>query len=473
MKGHFRTWAKALLAVAALAAAVGLAPQAGAQVRTREPNSEYARRRAALRAGADAPIVIFGFTGRENANPAYVFNQENNFYYLTGHNEEGAALVLLPDSAGAAEAKETLYLPPHNRATERWGGIHMSWDDADAREKTGFDAVRSFEALSADLSILAKTFPTFYTLLPGQNDAGYPHLKNWQTWLTEKVKDVKLADIGPKVGAMRQIKSAGEIELLTRAIEISVDAQLAAMKMMAPGLYEYQVAARMEEIHFAGGCETEAYAPIVGTGFNSTVLHYDTIGARIQDGDVVVLDVGGQYSGYAADITRTLPANGKFTARQREIYDIVYGAQQAALAAVKPGMVLTRGAETLYRIAYDYINTHGKDLHGQPLGKYFIHGLGHHIGLDVHDAGDPARPLAPGMVITIEPGIYIPEEKLGVRIEDDVLVTATGYKLLTARLPRTAEEIEKAMAAPRTSGRERMPEAPAAALPKEKAARPR
>jgi Xaa-Pro aminopeptidase len=165
---------------------------------------------------------------------------------------------------------------------------------------------------------------------------------------------------------------------------------------------------------------------------------------------VVVLDTAGQYGGYSADISRTLPANGHFSPRQREIYEIVLGAQNAALAALKPGMTFARtGPNSLYRIAYDYINTHGKDREGQPLGRYFIHGLGHHIGLNVHDAGDPYRALEPGMVVTVEPGIYIPEEKLGVRIEDDALITETGYKLLTERLPREPDEIEKIMAAAR------------------------
>jgi Xaa-Pro aminopeptidase len=249
---------------------------------------------------------------------------------------------------------------------------------------------------------------------------------------------------------MRQIKSPGEIALLTRAIDLSVDAQLDAMRMVRPGLYEYQVAARMVQIHANGGCETEAYAPIVGTGLHSTILHFNELDALIQDGDVVLLDVGGQCSGYAADITRTLPANGHFTPRQREIYEIVLGAQNAVLAAMKPGATLGReGDHSLFKIAYDYMNSHGTDREGRTLGRYFIHGLGHHIGLDVHDAGDPNRPLEPGMVVTNEPGIYIPAEKIGVRIEDDVLITPTGYKLLTARLPRTVSEIEAIMAEPK------------------------
>ena len=161
----------------------------------------------------------------------------------------------------------------------------------------------------------------------------------------------------------------------------------------------------------------------------------------------MVLDVGAQFSGYSADITRTIPANGKFTPRQREIYEIVLGAQNAAISAVKPGAQLCRkGDNSLFKIAYDYINTHGKDKQGKPLGQYFIHGLGHHIGLNVHDVGDTCRRLEPGMVITIEPGIYIPEENLGVRIEDDVLVTETGGKVLSEKLTRDPSEIERIMA---------------------------
>jgi Xaa-Pro aminopeptidase len=196
------------------------------------------------------------------------------------------------------------------------------------------------------------------------------------------------------------------------------------------------------------GCEWPSYPPIVGSGFFSTVLHYDADDHQMNDGDVVVLDVAGSYSGYASDITRTLPVDGHFTPRQREIYEIVLGAQSAVLTAVKPGaMFRGHGKEpSLQQIAYEYINTHGKDLHGKPLGPYFIHGIGHSVGLNVHDPAEYEQPLQAGMVITDEPGIYIPEEKLGVRIEDDILVTQDGAELLTRRLPRTVDEIEKIMA---------------------------
>jgi Xaa-Pro aminopeptidase len=239
--------------------------------------------------------------------------------------------------------------------------------------------------------------------------------------------------------------------MLQKAVDLSVDAQLDAIRHMRPGLFEYQVAARMKEIHELGGCAREAYAPIVGAGFNSTVLHYSALDNEIKDGDVVVMDVAGEYGGYAADITRTVPANGKFTPRQREIYEIVLGAQNAALAALKPGAVLRDGPGSIQQITYDYINTHGKNREGRSLGQYFIHGVSHHLGLNVHDPSDRKKPLEAGMVITVEPGIYIPEENLGVRIEDDVLITKDGYQLLTARLPRSVEEIEKLMAEGRAS----------------------
>ena len=417
--------------------------------RDREPNSVYAERRARLAAELKEPVLLFGYTGRENSSPAYVFMQEPNFYYLTGHNEEGAALLLVPVSTaekGWHGPSEILFLPPRNLEEEKWNGPRMAPTDPDVQKKTGFSTLEAFATLKMRLTDLAQSYHEIWTLTAHADDVGYPHAREWSAWIMNAAPGIGLRDAAPALGAMRQVKSPSEIALLTKAIELSVDAQLAAMRMIRPGLYEYQVAARMVEIHAFGGCETEAYSPIVGTGLHSTILHFNELDGLIQDGDVVLMDVGGQYSGYTADITRTVPAGGHFTARQREIYDIVLGAQNAALAAIKPGATMRKGSGSLYKIAYDYINTHGTDREGHSLGRYFTHGLGHHIGLEVHDAGDVDRPFEAGMVITDEPGIYIPEEKIGVRIEDDVLVTPTGYKLLTARLPRSADEIERIMA---------------------------
>src|SRR5229473_4511846 len=401
----------------------------------REPNAIFAERRTKLIAAINAPIVLFGYTGHEEANPSYVFMQEENFYYLTGHNEEGAALLLVPEAAaqkGWTGAREILYLPPRDLTQERWNGPRMGPDDPGIQEKTGFARVETFTKLHDTLASLAKNYPEIYTELPGPHDEGYPHAANWSKWVKDAVPQASVKDVSSAVGTLRAIKSPGELALMQKSVDPSIEAHFEAMKMMRPGLYEYQVAAKMVDIHAYAGCETEAYAPIVGTGFNSTVLHYNKVDRRIEDGDIVLLDVGGQYSGYASDITRTIPANGKFTPRQREIYEIVLGAQNAALAALKPGADTCRkGKQSLYKISYDYINSHGKDQNGKPLGQYFIHGLGHNIGLDVHDPGDSCKPLMPGQVVTMEPGIYMPEENLGVRIEDDVLITETGYELLS------------------------------------------
>ena len=405
--------------------------------REREPNSVYAERRAKLGVQVDGPIILWGFTGREEVSQAYVFAQEENFYYLTGHNEEGAGLIILPAGQKGDVAnvlRETLFLPAKNPQKEKWNGVRMSSSDPGIEARTGFVAVKPFESdFRSVVENLAKTFPNFYTILPYQKElGGYPHEKTVVDWLQLAAPQAKLKDIRTQINTLRQIKSPGEIAFLKQAIDLSVDSHLEAMRLMRPGLYEYQVAAKMVEVHAWGGSEAEGYAPIVGAGPNSTALHYDRLSRKIEDGDIVVLDVGAQYSGYSSDITRTLPANGKFTPRQREIYDIVLGAQNAALAALKPGMdFCIKGDKSVHKIAYNYINSHGKDLHDKPLGTYFIHGLGHHIGLDVHDPGEYCAPFQPGMVITIEPGIYIPEENLGVRIEDDVLITETGYRRLS------------------------------------------
>jgi len=250
-----------------------------------------------------------------------------------------------------------------------------------------------------------------------------------------------ISDAGRPIARLRMHKSPEELALIQRSIDATLEAHRAAWKRAAPGEYEYQVAAAMTAVYFEAGCERHAYAPIVGSGPNSTVLHYSRNSRRMDGGEVLLMDVGAECAGYAADITRTIPVGAPFSKRQREIYDVVLGAQNAVIAAIKPGLPLG----DLSKIAHEYINTHGKDLHGESLGKYFTHGVSHHVGLDVHDATDFSQPLAEGNVITVEPGVYIPEENIGIRIEDMVLVTKDGAKLMSGALPREPGEIEKAL----------------------------
>ena len=455
---EFKLCAARIAAVALLLVVVACAAPAQ-QRREREPNAEYAARRARLAAQVDAPVILQGYTGREEISEAYVFAEENNFYYLTGHNEEEAGLIILPAlKPGASHdanshgdwtgPREILFLPAKNPGKEKWNGVRLSPSDPDITARTGFASVLPFAEMRATVEKLVKLYPQLCTILPYEKETGgYPHEKAVADWLQLVAPREQLQDIRGAIETLRMTKSPGEIAFLRKAIDLSLDAHLEALKMMGPGLYEYQVAAKMVEVHAMGGSEAEGYAPIVGAGPNSTALHYDKLARKIADGDMVVIDVAAQFSGYSADITRSIPANGKFTARQREIYDIVLGAQNAVFAALKPGTDFCKsGKASLYKISFDYINSHGKDLHGKKLGQYYIHGLGHDIGLDVHDPGEYCKPLTPGMVVTVEPGIYIPEENLGVRVEDDALITDSGFELLSKRLPRDPDEIEKIMA---------------------------
>lgn len=421
----------------------------------RQPNAAYHARREALAKKTDGGVIVL-FAPVERANEVYGFRQENTFYYLTGYEEPAAALVIVPaveakDNAPARPYTEILFLPAHNTVQEKWTGPKLGPDDPDAKQRTGFDHVEVLDKMRDELVRLVQPRVKIYSDLPdyGETSASTEGL-DWLKRANAFLGYVTFQDVKPMVASLRTIKDSGEVELLRKAVDASAAAHLSAMKTMKPGINEHDISALMQYEWNKRGCDRPAYAPIVGTGFNSTVLHYSADDAPIQNGDVVVIDAAGEYAMYASDITRTLPANGKFTARQREIYDIVYGAQQAAMNAFVSGKSKLTGKDdpnSLFKVAYEYINTHGKDSHGEPLGKYFIHGLGHYVGLDVHDAGEYTIPLAPGMVFTIEPGIYIPEEKLGVRIEDDYWVDPSGKLVkLSGSLPSTADEVEKAMA---------------------------
>ena len=419
----------------------------------REPISVFHERRERLvrDTGGDGVVVLFGYREADLAASVATFHQNENFYYLTGWNEPGAMMLLVPKArkpgATIELEKEIIFIPARNFREERWTGPKLAPDDADAGSHTGFSTVKATASFQSALLEALKAFPKIYTELTPQPESGEDYFQAEIVSNLRKMAPLaSLADVRPHVERQRAVKSPGEIALLRKAIDASVESHLAAMRTVRPGVWEYEVAARMEYEFQRRGCEWPAYPPIVGSGFFSTVLHYDANDQQMKDGDVVVMDVAGSYGGYAADITRTLPVNGHFTPRQREIYEIVLGAQNAAMAAAKPGMYLGRGKNTLHDIALTYINTHGKDLNGNSLGQYFIHGLGHSIGLNVHDPMSYNLPLGPDMVVTMEPGIYIPQEKIGVRIEDDILITNDGNEHLSSRLPRTVEEIEKLMA---------------------------
>ena len=396
---------------------------------TAPASQDYRERRAELSQKLhDGVLVLFGHTEKGEENIRTGFFQEANFYYLTGWQQPGAILLVCPPQD--EKPYSILFIPRRQPDQEKWTGRKIGPDDADVHEETGFDSVLPVESFEGELHKQLERYSRIYTV----GEASTTALKS-----LAPLRDVNDASL--TLARLRMHKSAAELALIQKSIDATLDAHRAAWKMAAPGLYEYQVAATMSDVYFNEGCERHAYAPIVGSGPNSTILHYSRNSRRMDRGEMLLMDVGAECAGYAADITRTIPVGARFSKRQREIYEVVLGAQNAVIAAIKPGVPLG----DFSRIAREYINTHGKDLHGESLGKYFTHGVSHHVGLDVHDATDFSQPLAEGNVITVEPGIYIPEESIGIRIEDMVEVTKDGARLMSGALPRDPGEIEKAL----------------------------
>jgi Xaa-Pro aminopeptidase len=413
----------------------------------RQSNADYHARRVALATVMKGgSLVLFAPMEPEGQNDLYGFRQEDNFYYLTGWSEPGAAVLINSDPYA-----EILFLPEHNVTQEKWTGPKLGPEDSKAPQLTGFEKVESLDKMHDELlKLLPQPRAVVFADLgsKGQATASTGPME-WLRRSNSFPNYVLFREVSPLLARLRMVKDAGEVERIRHATDASAAAHQAALKAIHPGVTEREISALMQYEFGKRGCERPAYAPIVGSGFYSTVLHYSEDSGTMKDGEVVVMDVGGEYSMYATDITRTAPVNGKFTPRQREIYNVVLGAQRAAIQAFQAGksMLSREGTDSLYKVAYDYINSHGKDLHGQPLGKYFIHGLGHHVGLNVHDLSDLSVPLDRGMIFTLEPGIYISDEKLGVRIEDMFYVDPNGkLVMLTQALPHTAEEVESAMA---------------------------
>jgi Xaa-Pro aminopeptidase len=419
----------------------------------RQPNSDFRLRRQSLASKANGgAVLLFASNEAEGPNDLYGYRPDDNFFYLSGWSEPGAALLIV----GGANSQdhsytEILFLPNHNPSQEKWTGPKLGADSPDASKVTGFDHIEVLDNLRSELvRLLPLRKATVFTDIVADDEISNSNAPlDWLKRANAFPVGVSFQDVRPMLASLRTYKDSGEIERIRHATDASIAAHFAAMRTVKPGMTEREISALMQYEWGKRGCERPAYAPIVGSGFDSTVLHYSDDSGTMQSGDLVVIDAAGEYSMYASDITRTLPVAGKFTARQREIYDIVLGAQQAAAAAFRSGRSHLRRdqSDSLHDVAYNYINTHGKDLHGEPLGKYFIHGLGHYVGLNVHDTGDYDVPLGPGAVFTLEPGIYIPEERLGVRIEDILYVDQDGKLInLTGNLPHTADEVERVMA---------------------------
>jgi len=363
------------------------------------------------------------------------FRPDDYFFYFTGLESPNAWLVMSTTTSGSDQV--VLYLPPRNPRAERWTGRQLG-PGAVAERLTGIEDVRAMNTDSVDANVQAMLGQVggslFTTLRRGSTPE--PIVVKWAG------RGIELANVIPTVDSMRVVKDEVEIAALRRAIHITAEAQKAAMRTVTPGMFEYQVEATIEYTFRNMGADRVGFPSIVGSGPNTTILHYDVNRRRTEPGDLLLADIGAEWGQYTADVTRTFPVSGRFTERQKDIYNLVLGTQLAVIDAIRPGV--TMGELSL--VARDYMRTNsGSSCGPQDCTQYFIHGLGHWIGMRVHDVGDYSMPLEPGMVFTLEPGIYIPGEELGVRIEDDVLVTETGCEVLSAGAPKTVEAIESLM----------------------------
>ena len=423
------------------------------------------RQRLGANLPPNAAIVIAGAsTQYRNADSSYAFRQDSNFWYLTGFNEAEATLVVLTDDSQIT--KSIAFVPEKDKLKEIWDGYRAGPEGA--VKDHGFDEAFNNSEINDQLPELLKGRDrVFY---PVGKNAGLD--QNIIEWIkTAKSKDrhssaIDIADASSKVGNQRLIKDAYEIDLMKKACRISAESHVEAMKFVKPGMTEQEMEAfYLYEFAKRGG-RFSAYTPIVAGGENACVLHYVENSKPLLDGDLLLVDAGCEYDFYASDITRTFPVSGKFTDAQLAIYEVVLEAESKAIAAVSvnnnvmDAQIISEKVVTQGLIDLGILTGSVDDLHAKGAFKeFYMHKIGHWLGIDVHDAGDYMEDdqfmqFKPGMVTTIEPGIYIPSSAnvddkwkgIGIRIEDDILVTPDGNENLTEFVPSDPKEIEALMA---------------------------
>jgi Xaa-Pro aminopeptidase len=438
----------------------------------------YAARRAALMTqmrakGGGIAIIPTAPEVMRNSDADYPYRHDSYFYYLSGFTEPEAVIVLI----AGKENQTILFCREKNIEREIWDGYRHG--PQAAQEKFGFDAAFSIAALDAEMPKLMTDAPAIFYAL-GSNAKLDAQIQGWLQTVRAQARAGIAApstahDVQVLLNEMRLIKSSDEIAIMQRAAQISGEAHARAMRVSRPGLHEYEIEAELLHEFRRKGSQYPAYTSIVAAGANACVLHYRAGDAVLKDGDLVLIDAGCELDGYASDITRTYPVNGNFTGPQQALYEIVLAAQAAAIAEIKPGKRFTDGHDAAVRVlAQGMLDTGLLDKSkvgtlGDVIGKgdyrqFYMHRTGHWIGMDVHDVGDyrdpapsgeekPWRTLQPGMALTVEPGIYVrpaegvPEQfwHIGIRIEDDAVVTASGCEIISSAAPKSVADIQATM----------------------------
>lgn len=411
----------------------------------------------------DSSIAIFFANDLKvrNNDVDFLYRQSNSLLYLTGLHQEPDATLLLakfPMPFANTSTTELLFVQARNPQLETWTGRRLGAEGA--MKTLGISAATTIDQFKPFLlDTLLKTYrgniKRVFVSYPAKDyadsDGDFAKMVKSIDAELKADKSLNVQNASPILGQLRQIKQPIEIEMIQKATDASVAAHLEAMKTCEPNLYEYELAAVAEYVFKKMGCEYTAYPSIVGAGENSVILHYNTTRKKIVDGELVLMDMGGEYHGYATDITRTIPANGNFSPEQKAIYDLVLAAQDSAIAQCKPNNSFRAPHQKATEVIIEGLLKLGLIQEKSEYRRYFMHGTSHSVGLDVHDPNMAI--LQAGQVFTVEPGIYIAEGSpcdkkwwnIGVRIEDMVLVTESGAKVMSGKLPRKTAEIEAVM----------------------------
>ncbi len=421
--------------------------------RLQEPETYRRRRRKLAEAIGPAGVaVLLGVRDDRSFGDVGTLRQEASFFYLSGVELANAAMLI-------AQEVDELFLPARKPSLEAWTGPRLEPGE-EAAELLGFDAVRCYQNSEKVVEARVRPVPGFedrlasllasgkelWVPLPPPAASG-PVTAELElvTRVRARLPSLSVRDLSPLLCHMRLRKDEGELELLRQAVSITAEGLRAAAAALAPGVSE----ASLEGVAYAAfrrlGAEGWAFPPIVGSGFAGCVLHYDQNVGVCAEGELVVVDMGARYGYYCGDLTRTFPTSGQFSPRQAELYDAVLTAYEAARAHLRPGSTLAEARHAAYAslAASGVLGDRGK-----PLSEFFIHGIGHFLGLETHDVGGDSQPLEPGMVVTLEPGVYLLEEGTGIRIEDDYLITEEGATCLTPPwLPRDRPGVEALVAA--------------------------
>lgn len=389
-------------------------------------------------------IMFAGESLKKTADEVFPFVANRNFLYLTGIKEPSVIFTMYKLND---EVKETIFIKKADPFWEKWLGKTISKEEAiEASGVENISFIDDFEGHLNSLIVSGKAENIYLDLERDNFAHSLTHNEEFAKKLAEKYPYIRVKNVYNMISTLREVKKADEIEEMRKAIAITDEGINALMNNAKAGMIEYQLEAYFDFVLKTNGCTDFAFQTIAAAGKNATVLHYHANNSEIKDGDLVLFDLGAQWNYYSADISRTFPVNGKFTERQKQIYNIVLKANIETINAIKPGVPFPELNKVTRRVLADGLKEIGLIKEDEELSKYYYHGVSHHLGLDTHDVGTREGELKEGMVLTVEPGLYIEEECIGIRIEDDILVTKDGGENLSKDIIKTVEDIEAFMA---------------------------